>query len=99
MEVAAEHAEREGARAGEQVEERLLLDGIDCDARRVAPRHHERVPTATAHQAHAASAVDQLATVRARHAYKLAGTVRDRQLAPGQGKPVEGRIHFTNVRQ
>ena len=47
----------------------------------------------------AASAVDQLATVRARHAYKLAGTVRDRQLAPGQGKPVEGRVHFTNVRQ
>ena len=97
VQVAAEHAERQGPRPREQVEERLLLDRVDRDPRGVPPRHQERVPGAAAHEADAAGAVGELAAVRARHAHEFARRVRQGKLAPGGGEGIQPRLHVTNV--
>src|SRR5262249_34167320 len=50
--VAARGAERQHGRAGQEVIERLLLDGIDAEAARAPPRgEHDGVVLASAHEA------------------------------------------------
>jgi hypothetical protein len=53
MEIAPEHADAVGQRAGMRVEERLLLDRVALDPADVAPRH---VQHAAAHEADLADA-------------------------------------------
>src|SRR5207244_2882423 len=53
MEITAEHAEREGVRAGERVEERLFLSRIALQGRHVAGRHLQRPVLVEAHLADA----------------------------------------------
>ena len=65
MEVAAEHAEREGVAAGKRVVERLLLDRVDLQAGDVAERHAQLAVGVEAHAADAGAAGHDQAAVPA----------------------------------
>jgi hypothetical protein len=73
VEVAAEHAEGEGAGARVGVEERLLLDRVELKARHVAPGHPETAILVVAHLADAALAGRDDASMPARHAAEPSG--------------------------
>ena len=65
MEIAAEHAEAVGERAGVGMEERFLLDGIALRAPDIAPRHQQPASLVVADLADANSAVGQRAAMPA----------------------------------
>src|SRR6266542_6447478 len=66
VQVAPEHAEAEGERAGMRVEERLLLDRIALDAADVSPRNAQVSAAIEPHLAHADGPVGDRALVPAR---------------------------------
>ena len=72
VQIAAEHAEAVGERAGIRVEERLLLDRIALHAADVAPRHAAAGRRVEAHLADADRAVGQRTAVAARVAAQTA---------------------------
>ena len=84
MEVATEHAEGEGLGAArEGVEERLLLDGVEPEARDVTPRRPEAALLVVADLADAALAGQDDAPMPARHAAEPFA----RQRVPGRPFP------------
>src|SRR5439155_570517 len=58
VKVAAEHAEGEAVLAGQDVEERFLLDRVRLERRHVAGGDHQRAALVPAHLADAAPAID-----------------------------------------
>ena len=68
MIVAAEHAERERIRAGQDMKEGLLFDGIALESGHVSPRHAEFAAHIRANFANAAFALADEATMAARDA-------------------------------
>jgi hypothetical protein len=93
-EVAAGGAEGKDAAAGEEVVERLLLDGVDAEAG-AAPvgGEHDAVAGALAHEAGAALAVAQLAVARAEVALDAA-VVEDVPPAAGVMLHYRPSFHF-----
>ena len=83
MQIAAEHPEAEGERAGARVEERLLLDRVALHAADVAPRHVKSSAAIEPHLADAHGAVGDRALVAARVAADPA--LRDRLDELGRG--------------
>jgi hypothetical protein len=72
-EIAAGGAERQDRRAGQEVRERLLLDGIHAEAARAAPRgQHDAVAVARAHEAQTALPVREATLARAHVALQAA---------------------------
>src|SRR2546428_3392256 len=71
VQVATEHAEREGIRAGEGVKEGLLLDRVALERPHVAARDHQRAPAVVANLADAPKPLLDQAAVRARVAANL----------------------------
>src|SRR5262249_40316254 len=73
MKIAPRRAERKHRAARQEMIQRLLLDGIDAEARRASiGREHHRIAHARAHEAGAALALVQLAVARAQVALDAA---------------------------
>ncbi len=88
VEIATQHPEGDGIRAGENVEERLLLCGIALQRNDVAPRDHKRAGVVEAHSADAAAARPDHAAQRACRAAQGTEPSELVQLA-GSRPPVE----------
>src|SRR2546422_795003 len=81
MEITAQHAERQGVRAGERVEERLFLSGIALQGGHVAGRHLQRPILVEAHLAEApAPGLHETAVAAGEAAHRAVGPPLD-QLA------------------
>ena len=82
VQIAAEHAEAVGERAGIRVEERLLLDRIALHAADVAPRHAQPAALVEAHLADADRALGQRTAVAAGVAAQAAVAAARRRARP-----------------
>ena len=86
VQIAAEHAEAVGQRAGMRVEERLFLDRIALDSADVTPRHHQPAALVEAHLADADARLRE-----ADSSGRMRSSAAARRAAPRRARPRASR--------